>query len=108
MYDEALDCIFKLFSLNLIKTEIEHPDPNSNFDSNSNIVYKIIDLVCKSMGLGEEQIELSVLRVLHSTVRSPTMLIRGDCLVHVVRTCYNVYLGGLNGTNQLCAKFVLT
>jgi brefeldin A-inhibited guanine nucleotide-exchange protein len=27
--------------------------------------------------------------------------------VHIVRTCYNVYLGGLNGTNQICAKWVL-
>ncbi|KAK7855582.1 hypothetical protein CFP56_027335 [Quercus suber] len=49
-YDEALDCVFKLFSLNLVKVEIERPDPNSNSDSNSNIVYKIVDLVCKSGG----------------------------------------------------------
>ncbi|KAK7843005.1 hypothetical protein CFP56_013187 [Quercus suber] len=48
--------------------EIKHLNPNSNSDSNSNIVYKIVDLVCKSGGLGEEQIELSVLR-------SPTVLI---------------------------------
>uniref|UniRef100_A0A1S4DC12 Brefeldin A-inhibited guanine nucleotide-exchange protein 1 n=1 Tax=Nicotiana tabacum TaxID=4097 RepID=A0A1S4DC12_TOBAC len=26
---------------------------------------------------------------------------------HVVRSCYNVYLGGMNGTNQICAKSVL-
>ncbi|XP_075673381.1 brefeldin A-inhibited guanine nucleotide-exchange protein 1 isoform X1 [Castanea sativa] len=107
--EPALDCVFKLFSLNLVKAEIDKPDSNSNSnsDSNSSIVYKIVDLVCKSGGLGEEQIELAVLRVLLSAVRSPTVLIRGDCLVHVVRTCYNVYLGGLNGTNQICAKSVL-
>lgn len=35
------------------------------------------------------------------------MLVRGDCLVHIVRSCYNVYLGGMNGTNQICAKSVL-
>lgn len=51
--------------------------------------------------------EQGVLKVLLSAVRSPCVLIRGDCLVHVVRTCYNVYLGGLNGTNQICAKAVL-
>ena len=105
--EPALDCVFKLFSLNLVKAEIDRPDPNSNSNSNANIVYKIVDLVCKSGGLGEEQIELGVLRALLSAVRSPTVLIRGDCLIHVVRTCYNVYLGGLNGTNQICAKSVL-
>ena len=51
--------------------------------------------------------ELAVLRVLLATVRSPLVVIRGDCLVSIVRTCYNVYLGGLNGTNQICAKSVL-
>lgn len=32
---------------------------------------------------------------------------RGDCLVHIVKSCYNVYLGGSTGTNQICAKSVL-
>ena len=61
--------------------DLYRPDPNSNSDSNSNtnIVYKIIDLVCKSRGLGEEQIKLGMLRVLLSAVRCPTVLIRGDC-----------------------------
>jgi brefeldin A-inhibited guanine nucleotide-exchange protein len=97
--EPALDCVFKLFSLNLIHAEIDRPSES--------ISAKIIDSVCKSGGLGEEQIELGVLRVILSAVRSPCVLIRGDCLVHVVRTCYNVYLGGLNGTNQICAKSVL-
>lgn len=48
-----------------------------------------------------------MLRTLLAAVRSPRVLIRGDCLVNIVRTCYNVYLGGLNGTNQICAKSVL-
>lgn len=58
-------------------------------------------------GIGEEPVELAVLRVLLAAVRSPCVLIRGDCLLHVVRTCYNVYLGGHSGTNQICAKSVL-
>lgn len=48
-----------------------------------------------------------MLKVLLSAVRSPFVLVRGDCLVNIVRTCYNVYLGGLSGTNQICAKSVL-
>ncbi|KAG6709062.1 hypothetical protein I3842_06G114200 [Carya illinoinensis] len=102
--EPVLDCAFSLFSLNLIRAEIDRPDPSSN---NTSSVYKMIDGVCRSAGLGEEAIELSVLRVLLSAVRSPEVLIRGDYLVHVVRTCYNVYLGGMNGTNQICAKSVL-
>ncbi|CAJ2633477.1 unnamed protein product [Trifolium pratense] len=98
--EPALECTFKLFSLGLICGEIDN-------SSHSVIVFNIIDAICKSGGLGEEAIELGVLRVLLSAVRSPCILIRGDCLVQIVRTCYNVYLGGVNGTNQICAKSVL-
>lgn len=63
--------------------------------------------MCKVGGIGDESIELAVLRVLLSAVRCPCVLIRGDCLLHVIRTCYNVYLSALNGTNQVCAKSVL-
>lgn len=95
--EPALDCTFKLLSLGLVRGEI----------INSHLFFNIIDAICKSGGLGEEAIELGVLRVLLSAVRSPCILIRGDCLVQIVRTCYNVYLGGVNGTNQICAKSVL-
>ncbi|TKY57567.1 Brefeldin A-inhibited guanine nucleotide-exchange protein 1 [Spatholobus suberectus] len=103
--EPALECTFKLFSLGLICGEINRPD-NSNA-SQSSVVFNMIDAICKSGGLGEEAIELGVLRVLLSAVRSPCILIRADCLIQIVRTCYNVYLGGVNGTNQICAKSVL-
>lgn len=96
--EPALDCTFKLLSLGLVRGEI--------IDS-QHLFFNIIDAICKSGGLGEEAIELGILRVLLSAVRSPCILIRGDCLVQIVRTCYNVYLGGVNGTNQICAKSVL-
>ncbi|CAK7329053.1 unnamed protein product [Dovyalis caffra] len=98
--EPALECLFKLFSSGLIRGEIDNSSPNL-------ISFKIIESVCKVCGIGEEAVEVSVLRVLLSAVRSPCVLIRGECLVHIVRTCYNVYLGGLNGTNQICAKSVL-
>ncbi|KAI4350212.1 hypothetical protein L6164_004686 [Bauhinia variegata] len=103
--DPALECTFKLFSLGLFRGEIDCCDGDSA--SRTAIVYKIIDSVCKAGGLGDEAIELGVLRVLLSAVRSPAILIRADCLIHIVRTCYNIYLGGVNGTNQICAKSVL-
>ncbi|XVF67104.1 hypothetical protein PTKIN_Ptkin10aG0093900 [Pterospermum kingtungense] len=98
--EPALECTFKLFSLGITRGEIDGNVSNS-------ILYKIVESVCKVGGIGEESIELAVLRVLLSAVRCPCVLIRGDCLLHVVRTCYNVYLSGLNGTNQICAKSVL-
>lgn len=101
--EPALDCSFKLFSLGLIRCEIDRGDGNDRVS----LIYRLIESVCKCGGLGDEAIELAVLRVLLSAVRSTAVLIRGDCLVHIVRSCYNVYLGGLNGTNQICAKSVL-
>lgn len=112
--EPALECAFKLFSLGLARGEIEGESDNTNTTSttntnqkNFNIIYKLIAAICKVCGIGEEPIELSVLRVLLSAVRSPCLLIRGDCLLLIVRTCYNVYLGGSSGTNQICAKSVL-
>ncbi|XVF44672.1 hypothetical protein PTKIN_Ptkin02bG0142900 [Pterospermum kingtungense] len=98
--EPALECTFKLFSTGVVRGEIDSNISNS-------ILYKIVESVCKVGGIGEESVELAVLRVLLSAVRCPCVLIRGDCLLHVVRTCYNVYLSGLNGTNQICAKSVL-
>ncbi|VFQ91596.1 unnamed protein product [Cuscuta campestris] len=99
--EPALDCAFRLFSFGIIRCEIEVGTPPP-------LIFRIIDSVCKCGGsLDEEAVELGLLRVLLSAVRSPYVIIRGDCLVHIVRSCYNVYLGGLNGTNQICAKSVL-
>ncbi|KAK7258281.1 hypothetical protein RIF29_23852 [Crotalaria pallida] len=119
--EPALDCTFKLFSLGLLRSaEIHVTDTNNNNNNNNNnkdnnndnsntvLLNMMIDAICKSAGgLGEEAIELAVLRVLLSAVRSPFILIRSDSLIQIVRTCYNIYLGGVNGTNQICAKSVL-
>ncbi|XLR40008.1 hypothetical protein HN51_018164 [Arachis hypogaea] len=100
--DLALECTFKLFFLALLHGEID-----SSTASQSGMVFNIIDAICKFGNLGEEAIELGVLRVLLSAVRSPCTLIWAGCLIQIVRTCYNVYLEGVNNTNQICAKSVL-
>ncbi|KAK2665759.1 hypothetical protein Ddye_004333 [Dipteronia dyeriana] len=109
--EPALDCLFKLFSFGLLRGEIVMTEPDNSQNSNSinsnNVGFKLIDSICKVCGMGEESVESAVLRVLLSAVRSSCVLIRGDCLLLLVRTCYNVYLGGLSGTNQICAKSVL-
>ncbi|KAG4110589.1 hypothetical protein ERO13_D13G057801v2 [Gossypium hirsutum] len=96
----ALECTFKLFSLGIVRGEIDSNKSNP-------ILYKIVASVCKVGGIDEEPVELAVLRVLLSAVQCPCVLIRGDCLLLVVKTCYNVYLGSLSGTIQACAKSVL-
>ncbi|WZZ23781.1 hypothetical protein YC2023_007182 [Brassica napus] len=98
--EPALDCAFKLFSLSVIRGEIQ----SSKQDS---VLFKLVNAVSKVGAMAEEPIQLAVLRVLLAAVRSPCVLIRGDCLLHVVKTCYNIYLGGLSGTTQICAKSVL-
>ncbi|GMH16314.1 hypothetical protein Nepgr_018155 [Nepenthes gracilis] len=101
--EPTLDCLFKLFSLNLIHCEIDRSDDADN----GSIISRLVESVCKLCSLRESEIELGMLRVFLSMVRSPCVVIKGDYLVHIVKTCYNVYLGGLNGTNQICAKAVL-
>lgn len=102
--EPALDCVYRLFGLGLIRGCEVTVDRISD---GSKVVFDLLEAVCKCGGLGDEVIELAVLRVLLSAVRSPMNMIRGDCLVDIVKSCYNVYLGGLNGTNQICAKAVV-
>lgn len=99
--EPALECSFRLFSLRLIRCEI---DPS---EQPSSIIFRLIDSICKCGGLSEEAVELAVLKTLLSAVRSSSVLIRAECINQIVKTCYNIYLGGVNGTNQICAKAVL-
>ncbi|KAK4423997.1 Brefeldin A-inhibited guanine nucleotide-exchange protein 1 [Sesamum alatum] len=97
--EPALDCAFRLFSFGLIR--------GCEIKDNSSVIFRLIDSVCKCAALGDEAIELAVLKVLLSAVRSPCIYISGDCLVYIVKSCYNIYLGGHSGTVQICAKSVL-
>ncbi|MBA0731283.1 hypothetical protein Golax_025632 [Gossypium laxum] len=75
--EPALECTFKLFSLSIVRGEIDSNKSNP-------ILYKIVESVCKVGGIGEEPVELAVLRVLLSAVQC-----------------------SLSGTIQACAKSVL-
>ncbi|KAL2926746.1 Brefeldin A-inhibited guanine nucleotide-exchange protein 1 [Bienertia sinuspersici] len=101
--DPALDALFRLFSHNLLRFELDR----SSDDNSNSLVFQLLESVCKCCSLGDELVEFSVMKVLLSAIRSPYIVFRGDYLNHIVKVCYNVYLGGLNGTNQICAKAVL-
>lgn len=65
---------------------------------------KLIESVCKCHDLGDEGVELSVLKTILSAVTSVSLRIHGDCLLQIVRTCYDIYLESKNVVNQTTAK----
>lgn len=97
--EPALDCVFRLFSFGIIR--------GCDIKEGPSIIFRLVDSVCKFSALGDGPMELDVLKVLLSAVRSPCVYIRGECLVYIVKTCCNIYLGSRSGTNQICAKAVL-
>ncbi|KAE8732508.1 hypothetical protein F3Y22_tig00001869pilonHSYRG00010 [Hibiscus syriacus] len=66
--EPALDSVFNLFSLGVVRGEIVSNLPNS-------VLYKIVESVCEVGGICKESVELTVLRVLLSAVRCPCVLI---------------------------------
>ncbi|KAH7862366.1 hypothetical protein Vadar_003794 [Vaccinium darrowii] len=92
--DPALDCIQKLISHGYLRGASDE----------AGILSKLVESVCKCSELADEAIELLVLKTLLSAVTSVSLRIHGDCLLQIVRTCYDVYLGSKNVVNQTTAK----
>lgn len=68
------------------------------------LCYETINLVCQCYDVPDEAIELKVLRVLLTLVTSSTFQVHNEALLHVIRTCYNIYLGSKSEVNQSTAK----
>ncbi|KAK8937385.1 Brefeldin A-inhibited guanine nucleotide-exchange protein 1 [Platanthera zijinensis] len=100
--EPALDAIHRLFSLSLFRSEIDDASGDS-----APVATRLVVSVCACGATGDDALELAMLRVLVAAVRSPAVMLRGECLVHIVKSCYNVYLGSQSATNQLCAKSAL-
>ncbi|OVA07712.1 SEC7-like [Macleaya cordata] len=97
--DPALDAIQKLIAHGYIRGEA---DPSGGPDAQ--LLSRLMESVCKCHDLGDEAVELMVLRTLLSAVTSISLRIHGDCLLLIVRTCYDIYLGSKNVVNQTTAK----
>ncbi|KFK35285.1 hypothetical protein AALP_AA5G264900 [Arabis alpina] len=97
--EPGIDCIQKLIAHGYIRGE---SDPSGGAESI--LLYKLIESVCKCHDLGDESIELPVLKTLLSAINSISLRIHGDCLLLIVRTCYDIYLGSKNVVNQTTAK----
>uniref|UniRef100_A0A0E0C926 SEC7 domain-containing protein n=1 Tax=Oryza meridionalis TaxID=40149 RepID=A0A0E0C926_9ORYZ len=103
--EPALECVSTLLSLRLLHGDVVAAAADA--DDAASLVSKLFAAVVSCGGLGDEGLELAALRVLVAFARCPSVSVSGDCLGHVVRACYNLYLGSASGGNQLCAKLAL-
>ncbi|PIA49931.1 hypothetical protein AQUCO_01300573v1 [Aquilegia coerulea] len=97
--DPALDAIQKLIAHGYLRGE---SDPSGGDEAK--LLAKLMESVCKCHDLGDDAVELMVLKTLLSAVTSTSLRIHGDCLLLIVRTCYDIYLGSKNVVNQTTAK----
>ncbi|KAL9670326.1 hypothetical protein QQ045_007877 [Rhodiola kirilowii] len=97
--DPALNCIQSLIAHGYLRGEA---DPSGGAEGK--LLSKLIEGVCKCRELGDEGIELLILKTLLSAVTSVSIRIHGDCLLLIVRTCYDIYLESKNMVNQTTAK----
>ncbi|XP_061371044.1 brefeldin A-inhibited guanine nucleotide-exchange protein 2-like [Gastrolobium bilobum] len=98
--DPAVDAIQKLIAHGYLRGEV---DP-SGAAAEAKLLSNLIESVCKCHDLGDDAMELLVLKTLLSAVTSISLRIHGDCLLLIVRTCYDIYLVSKNVVNQTTAK----
>jgi len=98
--DAGVDCIQRLIAHGYLRGEAD----SSVSTPESKLLVRVIDSVCKCNEISDEGIELLVLKTLLSAVMSTSLRIHGDCLLQIVRTCYDIYLGSKNVVNQTTAK----
>ncbi|XP_076951950.1 brefeldin A-inhibited guanine nucleotide-exchange protein 2-like [Bidens hawaiensis] len=97
--EPAVDCIQKLIAFGCLRGE---SDPSGGLDSK--LLGKVIESVCRCSELGDEGVELLVLKTILSAVTSIQLRIHGDSLLEIVRTCYDVFSNSRNVVNQTTAK----
>lgn len=95
----AVDAVQKLVAHGYLHGEC---DPTGGPDAK--FLAKLMDSVCKCHELGDDSVELLVIKTILSAVTSVSLRIHGDSLLLIVRTCYDIYLGSKNVVNQTTAK----
>ncbi|WJX87162.1 Brefeldin A-inhibited guanine nucleotide-exchange protein 2 [Trifolium repens] len=98
--DPAVDAIQKLIAHGYLRGEA---DPGGT-SGEAKLLSNMIESVCKCHDFGDDGMELLVLKTLLSAVTSISLRIHGDCLLLIVRTCYDIYLVSKNMVNQTTAK----
>ncbi|XP_027353413.1 brefeldin A-inhibited guanine nucleotide-exchange protein 2-like [Abrus precatorius] len=98
--DPAVDAIQKLIAHGFLRGEVD----SAGGSPEAKLLASLIESVCKCHDIGDDAVELLVLKTLLSAVTSISLRIHGDCLLLIVRTCYDIYLGSKNVVNQTTAK----
>ncbi|KAK7394890.1 hypothetical protein VNO78_15431 [Psophocarpus tetragonolobus] len=98
--DPAVDAVQRLIAHGFLRGEAD----SSGGSLEAKLLASLIEAVCKCHDFGDDAVELLVLKTLLSAVTSISLRIHGDCLLLIVRTCYDIYLGSKNVVNQTTAK----
>ncbi|MED6170939.1 Brefeldin A-inhibited guanine nucleotide-exchange protein 2 [Stylosanthes scabra] len=98
--EPAVDAIQKVIAYGYLRGEADHGGSSPE----AKLLSAMIESVCKCNELGDDAMELQVLKTLLSAVTSISLRIHGDCLLMIVRTCYDLYLTSKNVVNQTTAK----
>ncbi|XP_033116486.1 brefeldin A-inhibited guanine nucleotide-exchange protein 1-like [Anneissia japonica] len=101
----ALDCLQKLIAYGHLTGK--GPDTT---DPTKKLIDRIVETICGCF-IGtqtDEGVQLQIIKALLTAVTSPTCEVHEGTLLHVVRTCYNIYLASKNLINQTTAKATLT
>ncbi|XP_019152223.1 PREDICTED: brefeldin A-inhibited guanine nucleotide-exchange protein 2-like isoform X2 [Ipomoea nil] len=97
--EPALDAVQKLITQGYLRGEA---DPTGG--PGSRLLAKVIEAVSKCLELGDDHVELLIIKTALSSVTSLSLRIQGDSLLQVVRTCYDLCLESKNVMNQATAK----
>lgn len=97
--EPALDAIQKLISHGHLRGEVDAANAVDN-----QILVVLMEAVCKCHDLGDDAIELLVLKTLLSAVTSVPLRVHGESLLKAVRTCYNIFWESKVVVNQTTAK----
>ncbi|KAK7374151.1 hypothetical protein VNO80_07577 [Phaseolus coccineus] len=98
--DPAVDAVQRLIAHGFLRGEAD----SSGGAPEAKLLASLIEAVCKCHEFVDDAVELLVLKTLLSAVTSISLRIHGDCLLLIVRTCYDIYLDSKNLVNQTTAK----
>ncbi|KAL4180654.1 hypothetical protein AMTRI_Chr12g233700 [Amborella trichopoda] len=100
----ALDCLHKLIAYDHLEG-----DPGLEGGKSSPLFTDILNTVCGCIdNSSSDSTVLQVLKVLLTAVASTKFRVHGECLLGVIRVCYNIALNSKSPINQATSKAMLT
>jgi brefeldin A-inhibited guanine nucleotide-exchange protein len=84
---------------------VASPGPTTK---SSTVAGAAVEPMCRGYELGDEAVELQLLKGLLTSISCASFQVHGEALLRCVRTCYNIFLGSKSEVNQTTAKATLT